>query len=74
MRFIDLAWGGFVFACTTGHDPGYQALVSDRRFLQRLRTEPALQEFERLMVEEFLSERLGYPTVRPLTKFIDDYN
>jgi hypothetical protein len=48
MTVAKLAWGTFVFAHATGHDQTYQDLVADVAFLDRLQTNPKLDDFERL--------------------------
>lgn len=50
MKFKNLAWGAFVFARMTRNDYAstYQELVKDIDFLNRLKTSPSLDDFQRL--------------------------
>lgn len=50
MRFKNLAWGAFVFARMTRNDytSPYQELATDAEFLNRLKTNPSLDDFQGL--------------------------
>lgn len=50
MKFKDLAWGAFTFAGMTRNDymSPYQDLTNDAIFLSTLKTNPSLDEFQRL--------------------------
>lgn len=50
MKFRNLAWGAFVFARMTRNDYAstYQKLATDAEFLNRLKTNPSLDDFQKL--------------------------
>lgn len=48
MKFKELAWGAFVFKNGYGDIYDYQKVASDGAFLSRLRSEPSIDEFQRL--------------------------
>lgn len=60
MKFKDLAWGAFAFAGMTRKDymSPYQALATDSTFLSTLKTNPSINEFQRL--RDFLTH-FGVP-------------
>lgn len=53
---------------------GYLEFLSE----MQIKAREAVKDFKQLLLpgspESFLSQRLGYPTTRPLTKFVDEYN
>lgn len=63
MKFKNLAWGAFIFARMTRNDYAstYQELVKDVQFLNRLKTNPSLDDFQRL--RDFLTH-YGVPWAR----------
>jgi hypothetical protein len=48
MKFKELAWGAFVFKNGYGDIYDYQKIALDGAFLGRLRSEPSIDEFQRL--------------------------
>jgi len=48
MKFAELAWGAFIFKYGYSYLYDYQALASDKDFLERLQRNPAIEDFERL--------------------------
>lgn len=52
MKFSELAWGAFIFRYGYNDDSIYMPLVSDAYFLVRLKTNPSLEDLDKL--REFL--------------------
>jgi len=52
VKFRDLAWGAFVFT-KNDYPPTYDSLAADPGFLHRLRTDPSVDDFQR--IRDFLT-------------------
>ena len=48
MKLKQLAFGSFAYAYSTGHDPVYQNMISDRNFLKRMKTQPTKGDCQKI--------------------------